>query len=157
MTKEEYYNKKAKLAYELYTMGKPFRKVYAAVKKDEKYLVLKNDKGNYKYSLAGGGIDPSEDSVTAIKREILEELNVNVKVVKSLGMMHYVNTWSYEGQNFDVQYEVEIFLAEFKSFAHGKGFGLEGEFDENFSVAEISKEEMLSSVYEFTKGGIELK
>lgn len=154
MTKEEYYNQKAKYAYQLYTEGKPFKKVYAAVKKGDKYIVLKNKKGNYKYSLSGGGVDPGEDNITAIKRELKEELNVNVKVVKPLGIVRLVKTWRYEGREFDVPYECEIFLTEFVSYANVKDFGLSGEFDDNFSVAEVSKKEMVNNVFEFTKGGI---
>ena len=156
MTREEYYNKKAKYAYELYLAGKPFKKVYAAVKKGDKYVVLKNKTGKYEYAISGGGVDPGEDNITAIKREILEELNMNVEVARSLGVRHYQRTWRYEGREFDVDYEAEIFLTRFISYSNNSSFGLEGEFDKNVSIAEISKEEMLDTVYEFKVDGMKL-
>lgn len=157
MTRDEYYNKKAKYAYELYMAGKPFKKVYAAVKKGDMYVVLKNKNGRYKYSLSGGGVDPGEDNITAIKREILEELNMNIEVIRSLGVRHYLRTWHYEEHEFDIDYEAEIFLTKFVSYAHNKDFGLDGEFSSEVSIAEISKEEMLDTVYEFKDDKIRLR
>lgn len=152
-----YYEQKAKLAYELYLKGLPFKKVYAAVQKGDKYVVLKHETGKYKYSISGGGVDAGEDNITAIKREILEELNINIKIVKSLGVIKYFKTWHYDGKDFDVDYEAEIFLTEFVSYGDNANFGIEGEFDgKKISICEISKEEMLSTVAEFVTFGIKL-
>jgi 8-oxo-dGTP pyrophosphatase MutT (NUDIX family) len=154
---DEYYNKKAKYAYELYKAGKPFMKAYAAVKKGDKYIVLAHENGKYKYSLSGGGIDPGEDSVTAIKREIFEELNVNIKNIVSLGHYYMQKTWHYEGKDFDVDYDVEVFSADFDGYADNANFGLDGEFNnKGITIAEISEQEMLENVAEFTKHGIKL-
>lgn len=157
MSQNEYYLKKAKYAYELYCLKKPFRKVYAVIKKDDRFVVLQNIKGRYKFSLAGGGIDEGEDEVTAIKRELIEELNMHVNIIKSLGKTTYFKTWNYNGKDFDVEYQAEIFLTEFIKYDDNKNFGLEGEFDDNFTISEISKQKMLSSVFEFVKGGILLQ
>ncbi|MDE6583204.1 MAG: NUDIX domain-containing protein [Clostridia bacterium] len=153
-----YYEQKAKIAYELYLKGLPFKKVYATVQKGDKFVVLKHEEGKYKYSLSGGGVDPGEDNVTAIKREILEELNINIKVVKSLGIAKYVRTWHYNGKHFDVDYEAEIFHTKFASYGENKNFGLEGEFTtKKISIDEISKEEMLANVAEFVTFGIKFE
>jgi 8-oxo-dGTP pyrophosphatase MutT (NUDIX family) len=156
----EYYNQKAKYAYELYKAGKPFMKVYAAVRKGDKYIVLDHEHDKYsekyKYSLSGGGIDPGEDSITAIKREIYEELNVNIKNIVSIGRYQMQKTWHYEGKDFDVDYDVEVFSADFDSYANNSNFGLAGEFANGMSIAEISKQELLDNVVEFTKFGIKL-
>lgn len=153
----DYYQQKAKYAYELFLKGKPFKKVYAVVRKGDKFVVLEHQKGKYKYSLSGGGVDKGEDNVTAIKREILEELNINIKIVKSLGTINYVATWKYEGKEFDVDYEAEIFLTEFVSYGVNKNFGIEGEFDtKEINISEISRNEMINNVAEFVAYGIKL-
>lgn len=152
---DEYYNQKAKYAYGLFTAGKPFRKVYAAVEKDGEFIVLEHESGKYKYSLSGGGVDEGEDNITAIKRELMEELNINVEIVKSLGITKYQKTWHYEGKDFDVDYEAEIYLAKFLSYADNNNFGLKGEFDnKRIKVSLISKKEMLENVAEFCKFGL---
>lgn len=145
-----YYEQKAKYAYSLFLEGKPFKKVYAAVKKGDNFVVLQHEKGRDKYSLSGGGVDPGEDNITAIKREILEELNINIKIIKTLGVIKYIRTWHYEGKEFDIEYEAEIFLTEFVSYGDNKNFGIDGEFsDKKISIAEISKKELLKEVAEF--------
>ena len=153
-----YYEQKAKYAYELFKKGLPFKKVYAVVEKDGKYVVLRNDnpnkKAKYQFSLSGGGVDEGEDNVTAIKREIKEELNMNVEVVRSLGNVHYSKTWSYQGKEFDIEYISEIFLTRFVSYSDNKNFGLPGEFEHGVCIEEISKEELLENVFEFKDGGI---
>lgn len=153
----EIYNiPKEKHAYELYLANKPFVKVYSVVQKGDKFLVLKNDpeKARYKYSLAGGGVEANEDIPTATLREISEELNVNVKFVRELDVVHYFKTWHYQGKSFDVEYEAHIVLSQYLSDTNKHKVGLKGEFEYDVSVAEISKQEMLDTVAEFTKFGV---
>ncbi len=152
-----YYNNKAKKMYNLYINNLPCKKVYAAVKKGDKFVVLKDEKNpKWKYQLSGGGVEDGEDNVSAIKREIYEELNMNVKVIKSLGIINYVATWEFEGKKFDVKYEAEIFLTEFVCYLNNNKFGVDGEFDNSAisGIAEISKFEMLENVSEFKKHNI---
>lgn len=148
---DKYYEAKAKIAYELYCENKPFVKVYSIVQNGDKFFVLKNSKetAKYKYDLAGGGVDPGEDIETATKREVLEELNIVVKFVRDVDVLHYVRTWRYQGKEFDVNYEAHVVLSEYVSQNPNKKIGLKGEFDNNISVAEISKKEMLENVAEF--------
>ncbi len=153
----DYKEQKAKFAYELHLKGLPFKKVYGAVKKGDKFVVLKRENGKYKYEIAGGSVELNEANETAIKREILEELNFNVKIVRSLGVIKYLRTWKFQDHEFDIEHQAEIFLTEFVSYGKEKGFGLDGEFNEKeFSIAEISKEEMLANVAEFVSFGIKL-
>lgn len=152
-----YAEKKAKYAWELYQKGLPFKKVYAAVEKGDKFVVLKHESLNYKYSLSGGGVDDGEDSITAIKRELLEELNMHVEVVRSLGSITYPSTRKYQDVEFELPCVAEIFYTKFVRYGDHHKIGLDGEFDKKkVEVAEISKEEMLASVAEFTKFGIKL-
>ena len=148
-----YNEQKAKKMYELYVQGKACRKVYAAVEKDGKFIVLKNPADRkYKYSIAGGTVENNEDNIVAIKREILEELNINAEVVKSLGFLNWKQTWVFEGKEFQMPYQVEIFLTKFISYSNNNTLGLEGEFSKEVTVEEVSKEEMVQNVYEFIVG-----
>ena len=152
-----YYDSKAKIAYEKFQKGLPFEKVYAAVQKGDKFIVLKNNKGKYKYSLSGGGVDDGETAEQAIKRELMEELNIKVNINKNLGVCKYIRTWRYLDKEFDIDYVSHIFLTEFVSYGDYNKFGLDGEFDgKDMSIVEISKEEMIENVFEFKDGGIEL-
>ena len=150
-----YYEQKAKLAYGLYQKGLPFQKVYAVVQKGDRFLVLKIAGKKFEYALSGGGIDEGEDVETAIKRELLEEMNAKVEFVKELGVIHYVRTWTYQGKEFDVNYEAHIVLTKFLAFAERKKMGLEGEFDgKDVEIVEVSKKEMLENVAEFVSFGV---
>ncbi len=146
-----YQEKKAKYAYGLYLKGLPFKKVYAAVEKDGKFLVLKDQSPErlWPYSLSGGGVDEGESNEQAIKRELLEELNVNVEIVKSLGSFKYMSKRRYKDFEFDLECVAEIFYTKFISYGKNNEFGLAGEFDSRTAVAEISKQELLEGCYEF--------
>lgn len=152
----DYYTQKAKRMYELFLKGEPCRKVYAAVRKEDKYVVIKNAEGRkYKYQLAGGGVEDGETNKDAIIREIVEELNINSKVVKSLGVISYKSNWEYLDKKFEIDNEAEVFLLEFVSYSNQNQFGLEGEFTDNVKgVALVSEEELCNNVYEFASGGI---
>jgi len=155
--KSSYIFLKQKRAYDLYKQGRFFEKVYAAVQKKHKYLVLKNKPGSkYKFSLAGGGIEDGEDTGTAIKRELAEELNIEVEVIKELGTFYMGVPYEFNGESFISKYRCKVVLTRFISFNGENKFGLEGEFDPAMGMAEISKKEMLNNVYEFTCGGIKL-
>ena len=152
-----YFSKKVKHAYKCFKKGKPRKKVYAAVEKGDKFVVLKGREGaSYKYNLAGGTIEKRESVEKAIKREILEELNIKSEFVKSLGVIKDKSKWNYKGEEFWVTDEMEIVLVKFVSYGKNKSFGISGEFTEEDKPVEITKEEMLNDVYEFTKGGLKL-
>ena len=152
-----YFEEKVKRYYKLYRKNKPILKTYAVVEKDDKFMVLTTTKGNWKYCLSGGSVDDGETTETAIKRELNEELNVNVEIVKSLGFINYTSRWNYKGKEFDINNVAEIFYTKFVSFGNNTNFGLDGEFNTNTtSNALISKEEMLENVAEFKKYGIKL-
>ncbi len=106
-----YQEEKAKRCYKLYKKGETFKKVYAAVQKGEEFIVLhfQNSKAEDKYRLAGGGVDDGETNEIAIKRELLEELNVNVEIVKSIGTITYPTQRKYKHHEFELVCEAEIF------------------------------------------------
>ena len=152
-----YFEEKVKRYYNLFKQNKPILKAYAVVEKDNKFMVLTTNKGNWKYCLSGGSVDDGETTETAIKRELNEELNVNVEIVKSLGFINYTSHWNYKGKEFDINNVAEIFYTKFISFGNNTNFGLDGEFNTNTtSIALISKEEMFENVAEFKEFGIKL-
>lgn len=64
-----------------------------------RFLLLKRGFNPYKgfWSLISGGIDPNEDSLTAIKREIYEETKINPSIIKII----FVDTEKTENNVFD--------------------------------------------------------
>lgn len=67
-------------------MGKePRIRVCGLLKKEDKILFVKHKKDNKEYFLLpGGGVDYGEKFEVALKREFLEEVNLEVKVGKML-------------------------------------------------------------------------
>lgn len=151
-----YFEEKVKRLYKLHKQNKAIQKAYAVVEKDGKYICLTCDKGKYKYCIAGGSIEDGEKAEDAVAREILEELNINARVIKSLGSFEYFSSWEYKGKKFDIKNHAEIFLTTFVSYGDNTKLGLEGEFSQSTKNIEISKEEMLANVAEFVTYGIKL-
>lgn len=109
--------------------------VRGIIVRDEKILMIKTNRGDYK--LPGGGVNPSEDYISALKREITEETGYLVKSVGSfLGTIierglddfeenHYFEMTSnyylveisdvYVGQNLDEYEKEEDFKANWVS------------------------------------------
>ena len=64
-------------------MKEPRIRVSGTLKKDDKILFVKHrKKGEEYYLLPGGGVDFGETFETALKREFLEEVNINISVDK---------------------------------------------------------------------------
>ena len=62
-------------------MKEPRIRVSGILKKDDKILFVKHrKKGEEYYLLPGGGVDFGETFETALKREFLEEVNINISV-----------------------------------------------------------------------------
>lgn len=153
----DYFTQKAKHAYECYISGKARQKVYGVVEKGDKFVVLKgrpNDK--YKYSLSGGGIEDDEDFKIAIEREVLEEMNMKVEFVKKLGFFQTKSKWKYNDEEFWVNDDIYIVYTKFIAYGTNKTLGIEGEFEIQDVVVEVTKDEMIDNVVEFVKFGIKL-
>ncbi len=159
MDPKEYYRQKAIYAKYLYDNDLPFVKVYAPVRDGDKFIVLqkKTDKG-VSYHLSGGGVDEGETLEQAIRRELMEELNVEVDVVREIGVYNDLyKTWRLDGEEFNVKYEIHVFDTKLKRQLGGD-FGLAGEFaDKNMSIARIDKQTMLDTVAEFKQFGMTLE
>ena len=87
-----------------------YREVVAAIIFfDNKILVTqrkyhKNLNFSYKYEFPGGKIEKDEDRITALKRELLEELNLKIKNFK-----HFI-TYNYRYDENDIK--LHFFLSE---------------------------------------------
>lgn len=157
MSKLDYYKQKAMHAKELFDKGLPFVKVYAPVRVGDKFMVLKSEKENVvKYNIAGGGVDEGETLEQALNRELKEELNVEVEIIKELGCFNNMyKTWELDGKKFDVQYQVHVFDTRLKKKLKGK-FGLDGEFSKNINIVEVDKKTLIDNVSEFRDHGIKI-
>lgn len=154
--KNNYFKKKVKNAYKMYKKGLSRKKVYGVVEKDGLFAVISLNKGKYKYMLAGGSVEKRETNEVAIIREVREELNINAKIIKSLGTIRYKATFEYKGEKFDVDNEAEIFYLEYISNIDKKTHGIKGEFTDENKINYITHDEMLENVEEFKSFGIKL-
>lgn len=158
-TPNEYYRKKAEYAKSLHERGLPWIKAYAAVRDGDKFLVLTytDANGEISYELAGGGIEENETPAEGIVREIEEELNVKVEIIRALGVYDkMVKTWRLDNETYDIPYEIHVFDTKIVKHVNKKN-GLEGEFEaKGIKTALIDKKTMLSKVAEFTKMGFKL-
>lgn len=68
--------------------------VCGAILKDEKYLIAKRAKGVDEgfWEFPGGKVEPNESQVDAIIRELKEELEIDVKVIKYLCSIDDIRT-----------------------------------------------------------------
>ena len=153
----DYYRQKALRAKELYDKGLPFVKVYAPVRVGDKFLVLeKNTDDGVMYEISGGGVDDGETLEDAIQRELREELNVEVEIIRELGVYDKLyKTWRLDDYSFDIRYEIHVFDTKLKKKLNGK-FGLDGEFNSKMKITEIDRETLLKNVSEFRDFGIKI-
>jgi len=81
--------------------------------KNNKILVINTHdfkKNEDFYRLVGGGIDFGETGIEALKREVKEEINAEIKNIKYLGLIE--NIFNYEGKEM---HEIGlVYKAEFK-------------------------------------------
>ncbi len=61
-------------------------RVAALIRNENKILVEKNNQVDY-YGLVGGRCKLGEDSISALKREILEEIGEETEYIRSVGMI----------------------------------------------------------------------
>ena len=70
-------------------------RVATVIKNGDKILLHKNINEDF-YAIPGGRIKIGEDSISAIKREVYEEIGVNIKVNKMIGLVE--NFFEYNGK-----------------------------------------------------------
>ena len=159
MSTQEYYRKKAEYAKSLHERGLPWVKAYGVVRDGDKFLVLKwIIDGKTVYELAGGGVEENETPAEGIVREIREELNIEVEIIRELGVYDkMVKTWRLDDEAYDIPYEIHVFETKLKKRLKSKTVGVEGEYENNKApTALVDKKTLLTKVAEFTKMGFKL-
>ena len=71
---------------------KPVDVVAAIIKSEDYYLLAKRNKDKYmglKWEFPGGKVEQNETFKEALSREILEELNVNIQILKKVAEERY--------------------------------------------------------------------
>ncbi len=158
MSTQEYFRKKAEYAKSLHERGLPWVKAYGVVRDGDKFLVLtyKKSNGETGYCLSGGGVEETETPAEGMVREIREELNVEVEIIRELGVYDkLVKTWRLDDEVYNIPYEIHVFDTKIVKRLNGH-LGLDGEFDKNTKTALIDEKTLLSKVAEFTEMGMEL-
>lgn len=93
--------------------------VCALIELDGKYLIAKRSTGNEqvlgKWEFPGGKVEPGEEEMAAIEREMMEEFDVEVKAVKFITN----NICEYPGRTIDLRlYECKYISGEFNLHDH---------------------------------------
>ena len=93
--------------------------VAALIEKDGKYLIARRASGDEnvfgKWEFPGGKVEPNEDELTAIEREIREEFELEVKAIKFITN----NVCEYPTRIVDLRlYECKYVSGEFKLHDH---------------------------------------
>ena len=70
-------------------------RVATIIRNGDKVLLHKNENDDF-YAIPGGRIKIGEDSISALKREVYEEIGVNIKVNKMIGLVE--NFFEYDGK-----------------------------------------------------------
>ena len=81
--------------------------VAAVIKKNNKYFIAQRNRNKhfaYHYEFPGGKVDKNENFEDALKREINEELSINIEIIKKIASEKYTD------DKIDV--EVHYFLCE---------------------------------------------
>ena len=93
--------------------------VAALIEKEGKYLIARRSSGDEnvlgKCEFPGGKVEPNEDELTAIEREIREEFELEVKAIKFISN----NVCEYPTRIVDLRlYECKYVSGEFKLHDH---------------------------------------
>ena len=100
---------------------KELKVVAALIEKDGKYLIAKRSTGDEnvlgKWEFPGGKVEPNEDELTAIEREIREEFELEVKAVRFITN----NVCQYPNKIVDLRlYECKYVSGDFKLHDHSE-------------------------------------
>ena len=98
---------------------KEIKVVAALIEKDGKYLIAKRATGDEnvlgKWEFPGGKVEPNEDEMTAIEREIREEFELEVKAIRYITN----NVCQYPTRIVDLRlYECKYLSGNFKLNDH---------------------------------------
>jgi 8-oxo-dGTP diphosphatase len=92
----------------------------AIIRQQDRVLITKRppeDKHPLKWEFPGGKLEAGETPEDCLKREILEELNLNVEVLNLFGVVEYSYSWgsirliAYEARILSGQMELKVHYA----------------------------------------------
>ena len=100
---------------------KEIKVVAALIEKDGKYLIAKRSTGDEnvlgKWEFPGGKVEPNEDEMTAIEREIREEFELDVKAIRYITN----NVCQYPTRIVDLRlYDCDYISGDFKLHDHSE-------------------------------------
>ena len=107
-------------------------RVAAVIKKEDKILVQEQKNVKY-FSLPGGRCEMGEDSITTMKREIKEELGLDITIIKPTAIIENFFKSSYNGKNYH-----EMLIV----------------YDVSFNDKEIYKNEIINNIEETKKDDV---
>ena len=117
----------------------PFNKNFEVILQRRKGFIDKpTDKD---YGFFGGGLEEGESVEEALKREVNEELTLDVENIKSL---KFFKTYNYEIKEKDLAVELNVFLCDMKDVKNmdvkeGKPITLKIEDAINSNISEMDK------------------
>lgn len=95
--------------------------VAALIENDNKYLIARRDTGDInmlgKWEFPGGKVEPNEDELTAIEREIKEEFDLEIKAIRFISN----SVCEYPDKIVDLRlYECKYISGDFKLHDHSE-------------------------------------
>lgn len=83
---------------------------YGIITKNNNIILIKKARGGYtgKLDLPGGGIEHTECPETALKREIMEEVNVNLTDYKLINVLANNITWNIKDNYYEDLHHIGI-------------------------------------------------
>ena len=135
--------------------------VKAFIVRDGKILIVKervkrHGEETIIYDLPGGGVEPGENLHEALRREVMEEVGLNISIGKAVGNWDFVIP-SFEDPNFSVQiiclgYQCEL-IGESNININQNPATLENIFD----TVWMNKEEILALKYDVFANNLDIK
>lgn len=117
--------------------------VYGLIIKDNNILLIKKNGGPYdgKLDLPGGSIEFGETPETALKREFLEEVGINIKEYELFDANSVVFDWVYGEEKFKWQH-IGIFY---------KIFDYDNEIKQSINIDSKNDDSLGANFYEIDK------
>jgi len=104
------------------------------------------------YGFFGGGLEEGETVEEALKREVMEELTLDIKIIKSL---KFFKTYNYKIKEKGLAVELNVFLCYMKDVENmnvkeGKPITLKIEEATDSNISEMDKK-VLKDIYDYIK------
>ena len=152
--REQYFEEKSRFAYNLYKQNKFFRKARAIIKDGDHFLVLHVPEKNI-YGISGGGIEDGETATEGCKREVLEEMGIEIKPQKLVFKHYDRGSMEYNGIKFYPKCVEFYYLCKpLKVVNSTEKLGISGEFVGAIEIARLTKDEFLNKI-KFKYGVVE--